>query len=317
MRGLSNSTKELIQYARGLLAADHPQTLRQLHYAIFSRKEIAYDNCQADYKRLSRATSLARRAHREWELAANCASTMGLAAVAGDEPFLGIPTHWMVDETRQPETVSVWNNAAQYIDCVKRSYRRDNWQDQRNYCEVWSEKATILGAVRPIADKWGVTLRVCHGFGSTGMEGQVGRLFEDLAGKSITVRFLGDHDPSGHVIEQDIHRRVEVASGIHFRMRRLAIHPADILAFHLPPQALKITDSRTASFQKRFGVNAPTVELDALSASELRRRVDVAVEELVDPTLWERQVAVQQVELSCILEFAERIKALPQLAARR
>lgn len=68
MRGLSNSTKELIEYAYRLLVADHPQTLRQLHYAVFSRREIPYENDQADYKRLSRATSVGRRAYRVWEL---------------------------------------------------------------------------------------------------------------------------------------------------------------------------------------------------------------------------------------------------------
>jgi hypothetical protein len=148
MRGLSNSTKELIEYAYRLLVADHPQTLRQLHYAVFSRREIPYENDQADYKRLSRATSVACRAYRAWELESGRDSD-------GDPPAYSIPADWMVDETRQPET-------------VKRSYRRDNWQDQANYCEVWSEKATLLGAIRPVADAWGITLRVCHGFGSTG-----------------------------------------------------------------------------------------------------------------------------------------------------
>ena len=219
MRGRSAQTKELIRYAYRLLEADHPQTLRQLHYAIFSQREISYQNTQADYKRLSRATSVARRTYRTWELAARVAGQ-------ASPPACAIPTDWMVDETRQPEMVSVWQNATEYVDAVKRSYRRDNWQDQETYCEVWSEKATILGAIRPVADHWGITLRVCHGFGSTGMEGQVGRLFEELT-QSITVFFLGDHDPSGHVIEQDIHRRVQAASGVDFRMRRLAIHPAD------------------------------------------------------------------------------------------
>lgn len=308
MRGLSAQTKELIEYAYRLLEADHPQTLRQLHYAIFSRKEIPYENSQADYKRLSRATSFARRAHRAWELAAGLTDE-------GVPPPNAIPADWMVDETRQPEMVSVWQNATEYVETVKRSYRRDNWQDQANYCEVWSEKATILGAIRPIADQWGITLRVCHGFGSTGMEGQVGRLFEEID-KSIAVFFLGDHDPSGHVIEQDIYRRVRTAGGVAFRMVRLAIHPADIATFNLPPQTVKVTDSRAASFRRRFGADAATIELDALPASELRGRVQSAVGAMVDQTLWERQVAVQEVELNCIAEFAERMKALPQLTPR-
>jgi hypothetical protein len=68
MRGLSESTKKLIEYARRLLEADHPQTLRQLHYAIFSRQKIEYANDKASYARLSRATTVARRTYREWEL---------------------------------------------------------------------------------------------------------------------------------------------------------------------------------------------------------------------------------------------------------
>jgi hypothetical protein len=68
MRGLSQKTEKLIAFAHTLLAEHHPMTLRQLHYAIFSAPKIAYDNTQADYKRLSRATTLARRAHRWGEL---------------------------------------------------------------------------------------------------------------------------------------------------------------------------------------------------------------------------------------------------------
>ena len=105
MRGLSKSTKELIQYAAGLLEQDNPQTLRQLHYAIFSRKEIPYENTQADYKRLSRATTVARRAYRAWEL-----ETGG----AGTPPEYSVPPGHMLDETREPETVCVWRDAQDY-----------------------------------------------------------------------------------------------------------------------------------------------------------------------------------------------------------
>jgi hypothetical protein len=41
--------------------------------------------------------------------------------------------------------------------------------------------------------------------------------------------------------------------------------------------------------------------------------VNSAVERLVDHTLWDRQLMVQQVELNCIAAVAEPMKSLLQL----
>jgi len=96
-------------------------------------------------------------------------------------------------------------------------------------------------------------------------------------------------------------------------MVRLAIHAADIVEFSLPPQTIKKSDSRAASFEKRFGPAAATVELDALPAAELRNRIETAVAGLIDPEAWKRQITVQEVELRCIEEFADRVKNLSQV----
>ena len=299
MRGLAKNTTTLVRHAAQILAAGHPMTLRQLHYAIFSRAEIAYANNAAHYKQLSRAMTKARRLYREAEL-------------AGRKPSdLAVRPDWMVDETREGEEVSVRKDAEAYIEAIKRSYRRDNWQDQRFHCEVWSEKATILGAIRPVANEWGLTLRVCHGFASTGMEQQVGQLFAGLK-RDIVIFYLGDHDPSGHVIEADIHNRVEQAAGRDFRMERLAIHAGDIVRFNLPPQAIKSTDSRASSFRKQFGETAATVELDALPPTELRERIVMAVKRLIDMETWDRQIAIQQVEFDCISRIGQQFRGLRQ-----
>jgi hypothetical protein len=292
-------TVELIAFARELLAARHPMTLRQLHYTIFSAAKIDYRNTQADYKRLSRATTKARRQYRFVEL-------RGLS-----ESFeFGIPHNWIVDELREAEMVNVWEDAPGYIDTVRVSYRRDLWQDQPAYCEVWSEKATVLGSLRPVTQKLGVMLRACRGFGSTGMEGQIGSLFESIQ-KPIHIFYLGDHDPSGHDIERDIYLRTQEASGKNFTMTRLAIYRDDIQRFHLPPQTIKSTDSRSVRFQQRFGRQAPTVELDALPVDELRSRVRKAIEALIDGRSWNRQIAIQETELKSISEFAEQVRSLP------
>jgi hypothetical protein len=111
--------------------------------------------------------------------------------------------------------------------------------------------------------------------------------------KPIMIFYLGDHDPSGHDIESNIHRRAQLASGKEFRMIRLAIHPEDIKAFRLSPQKVKDKDPRGKGVKRKFGNKAATVELDALPVEELRRHVREGIERLIDCERWNRQAAVQ------------------------
>ena len=299
-RSFSEATKELIEFSREVLEETHPQTLRQLHYAIFSLNRIDYQNDARSYRRLSYHLTGARRRWRAWELAGEF----------GEPPEHSIDWRWIVDEGRKPETPNLWTDATEYIECVRDSYRRDNWQDQPEYVELWGEKATVLQAMRPITNRWGITLRVCRGFGSSSMENQVGELFEGI-GKPITVLYIGDHDPSGHMIEGELWDRVEKASGVQFLVRRLAIHKRDIQRFKLPPQKLKSSTHDVAGFIEKYGKD--TVELEALPATELRWRVESAIRAHIDFTLWDRQTQVQEIELRCIADFADRMKNLPQL----
>jgi hypothetical protein len=298
MRGVSASTATLVQLARQILIEDHPQTARQLHYRIFSLGLDTYRNDKGSYRRLCRLLTNARRLWRQCELRNS------------GQPKLGIPSNWIIDELRQGERVDVFENALEYIEAVRDSYRRDTWQDQPFYVELWGEKATVLGSLRPIASEWGMTLRVCRGFGSAGMEDQVGRLFEGID-KQIIVLYVGDFDPSGVLIEQDMHRRVRAASGVDFQMVRLAIQPEDISEFNIPPQKIKASDPRARTFLKQYG-NA-TVELEGLPVKELKRRIVQRVSSLIDFDRWNRQVMVQDVELASIRDFAETMKHLPQI----
>ena len=70
------------------------------------------------------------------------------------------------------------------------------------------------------------------------MEGQIEEMFAAL-NKPISVLFLRDHDPSGRAIEQDIHRRAQIASGVEINIQRLAIHVDDIRRFNLPPRRIE------------------------------------------------------------------------------
>jgi hypothetical protein len=303
MRGPSKETLDLIQFGRLLLATRRPMTLRQLHYAIFSAACLNYPNTQKAYKRLSEVTTMARREYRRLQLAGELDQL--------DSEFL-IDPRWIVDEIREAELVSLWDNAEAFMDTVKSAYRRNYWQTQPIHVELWSEKATILGSMRPITQEYGIMLRVCRGFASTGFETKIAEAFEDIS-KPIVVFYIGDFDPSGICIERDIHQRVQIAAGKHFRMIRLAIHAEDITRYNLPPQPIKATDTRAAAFKARFGNKAATVELDALPVEVLRARVKEAIKSKIDWELWNRQVIVETAEIECIRDFTDRVKNLPQI----
>jgi len=49
-----------------------------------------------------------------------------------------IPWDWIVDETRDLELVSTWQNPSRCADGF--FYRRDLWQTQPHTVECWSEK---------------------------------------------------------------------------------------------------------------------------------------------------------------------------------
>jgi hypothetical protein len=226
-------------------------------------------------------------------------------------PAHSIDPRWITDETREGEMVSVFRDSDHYIETIKRDYRRDLWQTQPNYVEVWSEKATVLASLRPVTYEWGVMLRVCHGFGSMGMESEIGYLFEELADKEITVFYVGDCDSSGRLIDEDMHRRCTTFGGREFTLKRLAIFHEDIKKFNLPPQTIKDTDTRSAGYLKKFGTKE-SVELDALPPNELRRRVEKAIKSMIDFRLWNQQISTEKMEFDSITRFAEMVKNLPQ-----
>lgn len=269
-------TTALIKVALLILSKEWPVTIRQLFYRLIGLGEIIND--AKSYKLISRIMTKARRDGR-------------------------CPREWICDRTRPTYEPSVWSNPKEYAEAVKRGYRRDYWQGQPYHVEIWCEKDTVTGSIQQLTDDLGISVRVGRGFNS---ETRVYETAQILAatGKRNVVFFLGDHDASGRDIERDWQKRLVDNGSGPFELRRLAIHKEDITNFNLPPQQVKTSDSRAPNFIKRYGEQC--VELDALPAPELRRRIRKAVESLLDKTAWDRAVAVEQVEIRSIVETVSK-----------
>lgn len=273
-------TTALITHARETLGREHPMTIRQLFYRLVSANAIA--NTRAQYQLVSRIMTKARDDNR-------CDFT------------------WIVDRSRPDYSPSVFKDAREYTDIMKRTYRKDYWTAQENYCEIWTEKDSITGSIVDVTNELGVIVRVGRGFLSTTRCHEIADHFATID-KPIFVFYLGDHDPSGRSIETDLSERIRGYKSGHFKLQRLAVHKADIKEFALPPLRVKSTDSRATGFKRKYGHDC--VELDALPPSELRERIRVAVAALIDKRKWDRAVAVEQVESSCIVQFADKMARL-------
>jgi hypothetical protein len=260
-------TKDLIRVATAILEREYPMTIRQLFYRIVSVGVI--ENSRSSYQLVSRVMTTARKDGR-------CSY------------------EYITDRSRPEYIPNVWTDAAGYAEAVKKSYRKDYWATQPNHVEVWTEKDAIIGCIQPLTDKLGITVRVGRGFSSTTKKHEISRTFQKIT-KNIFVLYLGDHDPSGVAIEDNL--RCTIDAG--FEMERLAIHHSDIREFNLPPLRVKETDSRSGGFLAYHG--SECVELDALPPNELRARIENAVTGLRDSVLWDRAIGVEQVEMDSII----------------
>jgi hypothetical protein len=278
-QGTWQKTRRLIEQAHGVLEAENSMTVRQCFYRLVSQRVLR--NSRKDYQKLSRVLTLARE--------------------QGDIPF-----DWIVDRSRPTYTTNAWDDPKDYMKTCKLGYRKDYWQLQPNYCELWTEKDAIIGSISEVTDELGVTVRVGRGFLSTTKAHDIADLLQRIR-KPKTVFYLGDHDPSGRCIEREAAERIRKYGSGRFAIQRLAIHAEDIAKFSLPPLRVKTkrdgdyADSRAEEFIAEYG--SECVELDALPVSELRRRIREAVEAKIERTTWNRAVLAERAELESIEDF--------------
>ncbi len=288
-RGKAKATLALIDAAIGIADRMRPISIRGICYQLFIAKLLP-DMSKGSTDKVSRHLVGARED--------------GL-----------IPWGWIVDETREAERVSTWNNPEQIIRAAVDGYRKDYWSMQPNRVEVWSEKGTVRGTLAPVLDEYGVTFRVMHGYGSaTALHGIAQETTETT--KPFIVLYVGDWDPSGlHMSEEDLPGRLE-RYGAEIAVSRIALDATDIKDPALPAfdAASKNKDPRHEWFVRHYGHRC--WELDALSPVILRQRVEDNIRVLLDVDAWEHCIAIEQAERESMSTVLATWKSISGLASK-
>jgi hypothetical protein len=266
VRGMAKASLDLIDAMYAAAEVAQPITGRGLGYKLFTTgliRSMSVSDMQRVYRLLKEARE---RGLIRWD--------------------------WIVDETRELERRPSWDNPADFVRTVSRSYRRDFWNQQPARVEVWSEKGTIRGVLAPVLDQYGVGFRVMHGFGSATIVNDVA---QDDDGRPLVVLYVGDYDPSGlYMSEHDLPARLDRYGGDHVRLKRIALRRQHLTGLPSFAASDKRKDPRYAWFVKDYGTRC--WELDALDPNKLRALVERAIKAEIEPAIWNRCAEVEAAE---------------------
>jgi len=224
-----------------------------------------------------------------------------------------LPWEWIVDETRDLECAASWNNPEEFAREITNSYRREFWNEQPARCEVWSEKGTVRGVLKPVLDKYGIGFRVMHGFSSATSVYDVAQGNDDRPQIAL---YVGDFDPSGMFMsEADLPARLKEYGGDHVELKRIALTGEQVLDLPSFPASDKRKDPRFKWFTGRYGDQC--WELDAMDPNALRDCVEKEIKKLIEPIAWSRCERINTAEKNSLREVMAKWNTLQRFEAFR
>ncbi len=198
------------------------------------------------------------------------------------------------------------DEAQAQIEAWMTSYRKNRWENQPTYIEVFIEKKALQGVFQSPCRSKSIALNPCKGYPSlTYLHDACMRLqraHDD--GKSVVILYYGDHDPSGDDIPRSIVDNLRRMGLQDFELKRMLLTREQVVEWNLPPAPTKMTDSRAQSWD---GVGQ--VELDAIEPHELARMVTQHIDDEFDKQLYVELIDQESIERE---EFQSQLKEFVQ-----
>lgn len=219
----------------------------------------------------------------------------------------------VVDRTRPLWGKEHFDSPDEMVRDAATKYHRNMWADQKCYVEVWIEKDALLSVVESVCEDFDVPYMACRGYGSQSSVWRAGhyRIKPMMdAGRDVTILYLGDHDPSGLNMTEDLRKRLGMFAEQPVNIQRIAMNMDQIEKYNPPPNPTKPKDSRTENYEAEFGDTC--WELDALDFKVIRELITDEIHRRIDWTPWNVSVDIQAAGRRELEEMAD---AWPRLKA--
>ena len=255
----------------GLLEESHPQTVRQVYYALTVKGLIG--KTQKEYKQTVIRLLVEMREY-------------------GTVPF-----DWIADNTRLMRKPDTYTGVDRALQIFAKAYRRDRWAAAPVYVEIWCKKDALTGVLLEETDVYDVPLMSARGYSSLTFLHSAAKTIEAYDRPTYIYHF-GDLDPSGQDAARDIEaklRRYAPDATIHFE--RVAVTRKQVEEWNLPSRPTKIEDPRAKKF------NGTSVELDAIPATQLRALARECIERHIDKQQLEILRTAEQSERQLLAQW--------------
>lgn len=255
--------------------------LRQIHYRIVDL-DPEYMNTQGQYKGLGKLLSKGREA--------------GLVSWTA-----------MEDRGRGLRGIGYQAHPHDVFKGLDSGYTRDKWADQDWRPEVWVEKRAQSGVVGQVCNELQVNYFASNGYNSATEMWKAGRRLARYYAKGQTpiVFYTGDYDPSGLDMIRHNQEKLSLYAGVQIIVQPLALNRAQVDEYQLPPNPLKMGESRNARYRDLHGDES--FELDALPARALQKVISDAVLKIRDDDKWAASVAKEVEDKRYIADLVQQL----------
>jgi hypothetical protein len=187
-----------------------------------------------------------------------------------------------------------WDSADDFIEDVRRSYRRNLWRNQGVRIEIWLEKDALAEIVVDVTNRWRVPLMVSRGQSSVTFLHSAAMAAKRAYEEDDTLTYvyaLYDHDAGGDRAARSVARDLPELAGVSIEFTRLAVTQAQITGMSLPTRPPKAKDPEAKAWGSK-----PAVELDAIPPTQLTALVEQAIRSHIDERQWaiEREIEAEE-----------------------
>jgi hypothetical protein len=225
------------------------------------------------------------------------------------------------DLNRRLKSERTYDSPREAIESTAEWYARDWWEKQPYYVEVMSEKEALINDV---CERWQVPYTIVHGYNSTTAAYDAGKRFRTKIdnGRQVLVLYVGDFDPSGLQMQEDLEERINLVAGStgSIEVKRLGLTREQVRQYRLPGQKVKLPaekkegdgrlkkgeDSRAAKYVKQHGKLC--WEVDALPPELIPNFIEQAVEAVIDNKKLGHAQTMQEREKKRLLKLANEWK---------